>query len=372
MTRRLGIADGSGVPSPSVDITPADQRPRALASARTATPTEPAKGGNGSDTAQRRSRTAMANGITTRKNLQKRTICPDVEATWMAGVGRMIVGRNANGPRRIHAVGTRPSTGSRLRRVASRTRTVWPRRSSPGTPPRCSSGRTSGRPRSAQPSARPVARSWPAAGSRPRLSSPPSRRTPKQRRKEPDMPLAARRRRRTAAAVERKVVPMSTPQEDEGNSTSAENHHGMHHAEIIVFTRDADGPGASGVIYNNLGLTDGVSGEQFDAQFRALDPDQLKRDFGGDVILQRRPAGAPSGLPDRQRLHQAKRLPSRRPAQHRGPAGNTRGAPQVAAGVGVPDADAAGGACRTRRPTPFLQPRGKTMTPSAKLPRPAS
>ena len=47
------------------------------------------------------------------------------------------------------------------------------------TPPRCWSGKTSGRPLSARPSARPAANSWPAAGSRPRPSSPPSRPTPK-------------------------------------------------------------------------------------------------------------------------------------------------------------------------------------------------
>ena len=44
-----------------------------------------------------------------RKKPQKRTICPNVEATWMVAVGRLTAGRKANGPRMIHAIGTRPS-----------------------------------------------------------------------------------------------------------------------------------------------------------------------------------------------------------------------------------------------------------------------
>lgn len=73
---------------------------------------------------------------------------------------------------------------------------------------------------------------------------------------------------------------------------SAENLHGMHHGEIVVFTRDADGPGGFGMIYNTLGLTDDVSGEEFDARFRALDPEELKKDFGGDVIWMNGPRRA--------------------------------------------------------------------------------
>lgn len=77
-----------------------------------------------------------------------------------------------------------------------------------------------------------------------------------------------------------------------GDLSSAENLHGVHHGEIVVFTRDADGPGASGVIYNTLGLTDDKSHEQFDAEFRALDPEELKKDFGGDVIWMNGPRRA--------------------------------------------------------------------------------
>jgi hypothetical protein len=58
MTRRLAIADGKGVPSPSVDIATADQSPMALATTRAVRPTGPANDGNGSATAQRCSKAA--------------------------------------------------------------------------------------------------------------------------------------------------------------------------------------------------------------------------------------------------------------------------------------------------------------------------
>lgn len=61
---------------------------------------------------------------------------------------------------------------------------------------------------------------------------------------------------------------------------SAEDLRGMHHGEIISFTRDVDGPGASGVYYNSLGLDDDITDEEYDARFRALDPEELKTDFG--------------------------------------------------------------------------------------------
>ena len=79
----------------------------------------------------------------------------------------------------------------------------------------------------------------------------------------------------------------------------AEKLHGMHHAEIVVFTRDSAGPGAFGMIYNTLGLTDDVSDEEFDTRFRALDPEELKKDFGGDAIWMNGPRRA---LMDRMTL----------------------------------------------------------------------
>lgn len=74
ITKRLGIAAGSGVPFPRADITTADQMPRALASTRTPTPTGPATEGKGIATAQRCSKNAMPSGTIVRKNPQKRTI----------------------------------------------------------------------------------------------------------------------------------------------------------------------------------------------------------------------------------------------------------------------------------------------------------
>ena len=78
---------------------------------------------------------------------------------------------------------------------------------------------------------------------------------------------------------------MSTVREDGAVLVAAENLHGMHHGEIVVFTKDADGPGAFGVLYNSLGLDDDITGEEYDARFRALDADELAKDFGGDVVF---------------------------------------------------------------------------------------
>jgi hypothetical protein len=77
---------------------------------------------------------------------------------------------------------------------------------------------------------------------------------------------------------------MSTVREDGAVLVSAENLHGMHHGEIVVFDRDADGPGAAGVLYNSLGVADEISGEEYDTRFRALDAEELAKDFGADVV----------------------------------------------------------------------------------------
>ena len=42
-----------------------------------------------------------------------------------------------------------------------------------------------------------------------------------------------------------------------------------------MFTDDGDGPGASGVFNNSVGLMDDVSDGEFDPRFRALDPEEL-------------------------------------------------------------------------------------------------
>jgi hypothetical protein len=78
---------------------------------------------------------------------------------------------------------------------------------------------------------------------------------------------------------------MSTVREDGAVLVSAENLHGMHHGEIVVFKRDADGPGGSGVLYNSLGVADDIPGEEYDIRFRALDAEELAKDFGGDVVF---------------------------------------------------------------------------------------
>lgn len=67
---------------------------------------------------------------------------------------------------------------------------------------------------------------------------------------------------------------------------------GTHHAEIVVMTRDADGPSATGVFYNNLGLLDGFSDADFDARFRALDPERLAAESGGDAVWMNGPRRA--------------------------------------------------------------------------------
>lgn len=60
--------------------------------------------------------------------------------------------------------------------------------------------------------------------------------------------------------------------------------HGKHHAEVLVMNRDADGPGGSGNYYNSLCVVDDVPDEEFDARFRALDPAELQKEYGGDAI----------------------------------------------------------------------------------------
>ena len=55
---------------------------------------------------------------------------------------------------------------------------------------------------------------------------------------------------------------------------------GKPHAEVVIIKRDAEGLGAVGICYNTLSLPDRLS----DEQFRALNADALKAEFGGDGI----------------------------------------------------------------------------------------
>ena len=65
---------------------------------------------------------------------------------------------------------------------------------------------------------------------------------------------------------------------------SGENMHGKHHAEVLIMMRDADGPGGAGDYFNSLGVVDDVPDDEFDARFRALDPEELKKEYGGDGV----------------------------------------------------------------------------------------
>jgi len=63
---------------------------------------------------------------------------------------------------------------------------------------------------------------------------------------------------------------------------------GKPHAEVVIIKRDTEGLGAAGICYNTLSLPDHLS----DEQFRALDPDALKAEFGGDGIWMNGPRRA--------------------------------------------------------------------------------
>jgi hypothetical protein len=77
---------------------------------------------------------------------------------------------------------------------------------------------------------------------------------------------------------------MSTNQAEGSATVSGDNMHGKHHAEVLIMNRDADGPGGSGNYYNSLGVVDDVPDEEFDARFRALDPETLREEYGGDAV----------------------------------------------------------------------------------------
>jgi hypothetical protein len=79
---------------------------------------------------------------------------------------------------------------------------------------------------------------------------------------------------------------MTTSQDQEKQSVlvSGDNMHAKHHCEVLIMNRDADGPGGAGNYYNSLGVVDDVSDEEFDARFRALDPEKLREEYGGDAV----------------------------------------------------------------------------------------
>lgn len=81
---------------------------------------------------------------------------------------------------------------------------------------------------------------------------------------------------------------MTVPTTPDTVSVHLGNLRGKGHAEVVIIKKDAQGPGAVGICYNNLGLPDKLS----DERFRALDPDALKAEFGGDGVWMNGPRRA--------------------------------------------------------------------------------
>jgi hypothetical protein len=77
---------------------------------------------------------------------------------------------------------------------------------------------------------------------------------------------------------------MTTIQEAGSVLVSGEDMRGRHHAEVLIMKRDPDGPGGAGDYYNSLGVVDDVPDGVFDARFRALDPEKLRQEHGGDAV----------------------------------------------------------------------------------------
>src|SRR5215472_1429014 len=81
---------------------------------------------------------------------------------------------------------------------------------------------------------------------------------------------------------------MTAPSAPEKQSLHLRDLRGKPHAEVVIVKMDAEGPGAVGICYNTLGLPDRLS----DEQFRALDPEALKAEFGGVGIWMNGPRRA--------------------------------------------------------------------------------
>jgi hypothetical protein len=79
-------------------------------------------------------------------------------------------------------------------------------------------------------------------------------------------------------------MPASQSHEVQAVVVSGEHMRAMHHAEVLIMNRDPDGPGGSGNYYNSLGVVDDVPDDEFDARFRALDPAELQKEYGGDAV----------------------------------------------------------------------------------------
>ena len=77
---------------------------------------------------------------------------------------------------------------------------------------------------------------------------------------------------------------MPTTEEQKSVQVRGDSYRGQHHCEVLIMTRDADGPGGSGHYYNSLGVVDDLPDEEFDARFLALDPEKLQKEYGGDGV----------------------------------------------------------------------------------------
>lgn len=59
---------------------------------------------------------------------------------------------------------------------------------------------------------------------------------------------------------------------------------GRHHGEVLIMSRDRDGSGGAGTYYNSLGVVEDLPDAEFDARFRGLDPEALKKQYGADGV----------------------------------------------------------------------------------------
>jgi hypothetical protein len=88
------------------------------------------------------------------------------------------------------------------------------------------------------------------------------------------------------AFAEQAAAPQSKPAAglQDPFQVEGQNWRGKPHYEVLIMNRNAESPGGAGNYYNSLGLSFEVSNEEMDARFRALDPEKLKQEFGGDAV----------------------------------------------------------------------------------------
>lgn len=62
------------------------------------------------------------------------------------------------------------------------------------------------------------------------------------------------------------------------------NFYGKPHYEVLIMNRNAEGPGGTGNYYNSLGVIFDEPDAVMDARFLALNPEELKKQYGGDGV----------------------------------------------------------------------------------------